>query len=255
MPSDAPPSTPSPPSPLAPLFLFADSQLLFWKDGGGLFLDRVRAELGPSPPRAAYLGASNGDVPEYYDIFAAAMEGIGVHACRRILSAPTDADRAFLDEASVIVLAGGDAERGMQVFQESGLAERLVARYAAGAVLIGVSAGAVQLGLRVPRAAGGGMDGLRLAPLLVGAHEEPDWVSLGERVSRAEGTARGLGIPAGAGAILHPDLTVEPVRRGLVEIALVEGELTRALLLPGQAGEAGEQSRERQRPDEPKRGV
>jgi hypothetical protein len=228
-----PSDRPGPPSPIRPLFLLADSQLLFARDGGALFLDRVRAETGAEAPRAAYLGASNGDEPAFYDIFVAAMEGIGLRACRHIRSAPSDVDRAFLEEASVILLAGGDPARGMRAFQENGLAERIVARYAAGAVIVGVSAGAVQLGQRLPGAGGTWIDGLRLVPMIVGAHEEPEWASLDEGVRRAEGTVRGLGIPAGGGAVVHADLTVEPIRRGLVEVALVEEEIRRALLLPG----------------------
>jgi peptidase E len=221
-----------PQSPIRPLFLLADSQLLFSRDGGTLFLDRVRAEIGAEDPRAAYLGASNGDEPAFYDIFVAAMEGIGLRACRHIRAAPSDDDRAFLEEASVIVLAGGDPERGMRAFQESGLADRIIARYAAGAVIVGVSAGAVQLGQRFPGAGGQWMDGLRLVPMIVAAHEEPEWASLDHGVRKAEGAVRGLGIPAGGGAVVHADLSVEPVRRGLVEIALVEDEIRRALLLP-----------------------
>jgi hypothetical protein len=44
---------------------------------------------------------------------------------------------------------------------------------------------------------------------------------------------RGLGIPLGGGAILHADLSVEPVRKQLLELSLVEGELKTSLLLPG----------------------
>ena len=255
---DTPPGSPilagAQASPIRSLFLLADSQLLFWKDGGALFLERVRAELGPAPPRAAYLGASNGDVPEFYEIFVAAMEGIGVGACRMIPASPSAEDRAFLEEASVILLAGGDAARGMRAFQESGLAERILARYAAGAVLIGVSAGAVQLGQRIPTGRDGGdphtpgpagpdegsahrasMDGFRLVPLLIGVHEEPEWAALGERVAALEGSARGIGIPSGSGAVVHPDLSVEPVRKTLVEVSLVDGAVRHALLWPGRA--------------------
>jgi hypothetical protein len=227
-------------SPIRSLFLLADSQLLFWKHDGALFLERVRAELGPGPLRAAYLGASNGDVPAFYDIFVAAMEGIEVRACRMIPSAPSAEDRAFLEEAAVILLAGGDAARGMRVLQESGLAERIVARYAAGAVLLGVSAGAVQLGQSIPGDAGTGgasMDGFRLAPLLLAAHEEPEWAGLGERVAALGGSLSGIGIPAGGGAVVHPDLSVEAVREALVEITLSGGEVRHALLWPGDAGE------------------
>ncbi|HEX8353175.1 MAG TPA: hypothetical protein VF611_09765, partial [Pyrinomonadaceae bacterium] len=90
-----------------PIYLFADSQLLFWRDGGNLFLDSVRRLVTRDPPRAAYLGASNGDAPEYYSIFEAAMAGVGVHNCRMILSSFPVEDQSFLKEADVILLAGG----------------------------------------------------------------------------------------------------------------------------------------------------
>ncbi|HEU0297882.1 MAG TPA: hypothetical protein VFR37_00465, partial [Longimicrobium sp.] len=48
----------------APLFLLADSQLLFWPDERGPFADRIAA-AAPGAPRAAYLGASNGDNPDF----------------------------------------------------------------------------------------------------------------------------------------------------------------------------------------------
>ncbi len=60
--------------------------------------------------------------------------------------------------------------------------------------------------------------------------------ALGATVTAMDGGARGLGIPLGGGAVVHADLSVEPVRKALVEIALVGGELRRALLLlPGDA--------------------
>jgi hypothetical protein len=209
-------------SPIRPLFLLADSQLLFFRDARGLFLDRVREALGEREIQAAYLGASNGDEPAFYELFVAAVEGIGVRRTRLIPAVPSDADRAFLDHADLILLAGGDAERGLAAFAASGIGDRVVARYAEGAVLIGVSAGAVQLGL----------GGFRLAPVHVGAHEEPEWAALTAIVEGAEGTARGLGIPAGAGAVVHADLTVEPVRKALVEISAEGGVVRRALLAP-----------------------
>jgi cyanophycinase len=231
-------------SPIRPLFLLADSQLLFWKDGGERFLERVRAELGPGPHRAAYLGASNGDVPEYYDIFVAAMESIDLRVCRMIPSAPSAVDRAFLDEARVILLAGGDPARGMRVLRDNGLAERIVTRYAAGAVIIGVSAGAVQLGQHIPDPEGGApMDGFGLVPLVIAAHEEPEWATLAESVKAFGGSVRGVGLPLGGGAVVHADLSLQPVRKALVEIDLVEGAPRHALLWPGLEegkGSAGE---------------
>src|SRR5215207_3261208 len=130
-----------------PIYLFADSRLLFWRDGGTLFLDSVRRLSTRDSPRAAYIGASNGDDPAYYSIFEAAMEGAGVNDCRMILSSFPPADRSFLNDADIILLAGGDVEKGWGVFVETGMREFVVRRYNEGAVLLGVSAGAVQLGL------------------------------------------------------------------------------------------------------------
>jgi hypothetical protein len=224
-------------SAIRPMFLLADSQLLFWKEGDALFLARVREALGARPLRAAYLGASNGDVPDYYEIFVAAMEGIGVGDCRMIPASPSAADRAFFEDADIILLAGGDAARGYRAFQESGLAERILARYAAGAVLIGISAGAMQLGLYVWTGRGDTPEGaLRLAPMVVAVHDEPEWAGLTQVVTALEGAGRGLGIPTGGGAVVHPDLSVEPVRRALVEISVEDGIVRRALLMAGDAG-------------------
>jgi len=224
-------------SAIRPLFLLADSQLLFWKDEAGeLFLARVREAVAAPTPKAAYLGASNGDVPDFYDIFVAAMEGIGVRDTRMIPAQPTDADRAFLDEADVVLLAGGDAARGLRAFHEAGLAERVLARYAAGAVLVGISAGAIQLGLRL-HAEGAELAAFRLAPVVVGVHDEPEWAALTAAVEALEGMGRGLGIPLGGGAVVHADLTVEPVRRTLVEISVEGGVVRRALLVPGARGD------------------
>lgn len=223
-------------SPIRPMFLLADSQLLFHRQDGVLFLDRVRAEIGRGEGvKAAYLGASNGDVPDFYDIFVAAMEGIGVRDTRMIPRDPSDADRAFFEESDLVLLAGGDAVRGMLAFEENGLAMRIVARYAAGAVLVGISAGAMQLGMRVWRT-GEARDGLRLAPMVVAAHDEPEWIALGEIVTSMASAGRGIGIPAGGGAIVHADLSVEPVRRALTEISVIEGVARRALLVPEGTG-------------------
>jgi hypothetical protein len=209
-------------SPIRPLFLLADSQLLFFRDAGGLFLDRVREAAGAGEIHAAYLGASNGDEPAFYELFVAAMEGIGVRRTRMIPAAPSDADHVFLDRAEIILLAGGDTQRGLAAFAASGIGDRVVARYAEGAVLIGVSAGAAQLGF----------DGFRLVPAHVGAHDEPEWAALTAIVEAGQGAARGIGIPAGAGAVVHADLTVEPVRKALTEIAVEGGVVRRALLSP-----------------------
>ncbi|HYX25560.1 MAG TPA: Type 1 glutamine amidotransferase-like domain-containing protein [Thermoanaerobaculia bacterium] len=224
---------------LKPIFLLADSQLLFWRDAEGTrFLDRARvlidADDTERAPKAAYVGASNSDLPEFYELFLAAMAEIGVRDCRQIPSRPGDADLAFLGEADLILLAGGDVRRGWQVFAETGLKDKVVERYYAGAILVGVSAGAIQLGLKGWSAEGDEVfDTFRLVPFVVDVHDEPSWTGLLRAVPRAGEHARGFGIPTGGGALYHPDYSVEPVRHPLTEVEAGESGLRQALLLPG----------------------
>jgi Peptidase family S51 len=231
-------------STIKPIFLLADSQLLFWRDEGELFLGRARAlidadadaEHAGRAPRAAYLGASNGDAPEFYQLFLAAMEQIDVRDCRQIPAQPAAEDLDFLAGADLILLAGGEVRRGWDAFKAAGLDQKLVERYYSGALLLGVSAGAVQLGLRGWDETGERTsDMLRIVPFVVDVHDEPGWGRLLQAVPRAGEHARGIGIPSGGGAIYHPDYSVEPVRHPLVEVSQAEGGMQQALLLPGQA--------------------
>jgi hypothetical protein len=233
---------------IKPVFLLADSQLLFWRDEeGNRFLDRARklietdAEAGREPGRpirAAYLGASNGDAPEFFDLFVGAMAEIGVRDCRHIPASPSPEDLEFLDRADLVLLAGGDVRRGWTAFEASGVKDKLTERYYAGAVLIGVSAGAIQLGLKGADEDGSdAFDTLRLVPFVVDAHDEPSWARLLRLVPRAGEHARGFGIPSGGGALYHPDYSVEPVRNPLTEVELAENGTRQSLLFPGETVE------------------
>lgn len=231
-------------STIKPIFLLADSQLLFWRDEGELFLGRARALIDADAaedhagrsPRAAYLGASNGDATEFYQLFLAAMDQIDVHDCRQIPAQPAAEDLDFLAAADLILLAGGEVRRGWDAFKAAGLDQKLVERYYSGALLLGVSAGAVQLGLKGWDETGDRTsDMLRIVPFVVDVHDEPGWGRLLQAVPRAGEHARGIGIPSGGGAIYHPDYSVEPVRHPLVEVSQAESGMQQALLLPGQA--------------------
>jgi len=233
-------------SSLKPIFLLADSQLLFWRDEeGNRFLGRARAlidaEAEGRAPTAAYLGASNGDLPEFYDLFVGAMAEIGIRSgdCLHIPSRPGPKELDFLADADLVLLAGGDVQQGWREFETSGLKEKIVERYYAGAVLIGVSAGAVQLGLK-----GWNddeiFDTFSLVPFVVDVHDEPSWSGLLRAVPKAGELARGFGIPSGGGALYHPDYSLEPVRHTLTEVENTASGLRQAMLFPG--GEPGGES-------------
>jgi peptidase E len=221
---------------LQPLYLLSDSQLLFWTDERGSFVERVAERLPVRAPRAAYIGASNRDNPDYYTIFLAAMEALGPADCRMIRSRPTTGDVAFLESADVVLLSGGEVDVGWRVLRETGLAEQVVRRYLAGAALIGVSAGAVQIGEAAAADAGDpstAFSTLGLAPFVVSVHDEKSgWESL-QRVVLARGEgARGVGIPSGGGLVLHPQGVLEAVRHPACEMVVEEGRIVSSVVLP-----------------------
>jgi hypothetical protein len=208
---------------------------LFLKNDSNSLAERVRADLDSSSPKAAYIGASNGDQPEFYDLFVAAMESMAISDCRFVRSQPSREDTAFLEDAGLIVLSGGDAERGWQVFEQNGLKELLSRLRYDGVVLIGVSAGAVQLGLgHLSNAAQPKqIDMFRFAPFYVGAHDEGnDWFDLRALVNLSRSDTRGIGLPAGGGAVYHPDGTLEPLRKPLIEIVKEDSKITENLMGP-----------------------
>jgi len=223
---------------LQPVYLFADSRLLFWREEGGLFLDSIRRLTARDSPRAAYVGASNGDAPEFYSIFEAAMGAVGVHDRRMILSSFRTGDQSFLREADIILLAGGDVERGWRVFVETGMRESVVRRYSEGAVLMGVSAGAAQLGLCWATGGGASPAGLletfKLVPFVIDAHDEGRrWGRLRGALRLLRGSAKGIGIPAGGGIIYYPEGRLEAVRRPVHELSFEGGTIKESLLAPG----------------------
>jgi cyanophycinase len=208
---------------LKPIYLLADSRLLFHKRADGSpFLKDIVANTGASRPSTAYIGASNGDEPSYYrDLFLPAFESVGVGERRMIVSQPSPEDRQFLERADIILLAGGSVEKGWRVFEESGFRAIVGERYQAGALLMGVSAGAVQLGR------GGLADDesafvatFGFLPLYVGVHEERErWKTLRHVLSLQEPPVHGIGIPAGGGVMYHGD-EVYPIGEPLYEIQI-----------------------------------
>ena len=163
------------------------------------------------------------------------MESMKISGCRLVPSQPSREDIAFLEEASLIVLSGGDVERGWQVFEHTGLKELLPRLRYDGAVLMGVSAGAVQLGLGCLSNAAQPkpLDMFRFAPFYIGAHdEENDWFDLRALVNLAQSDARAIGLPAGGGAVYYADGTLEPLRKPLVEIVKEDSKITENLMAP-----------------------
>lgn len=220
---------------IKPMYLLADSQILFWRDGSQLFIEKIRQQMDSPAPSAAYIGASNGDNPEFFQLFQVAMEAIGLNSCRMIPSSPSEEDLKFLTAADLVLLAGGDVQRGWNIFQERGIKDLIVQKRYDGTVLVGISAGAVQLGLGtlLESATMKKLSLFQFAPFYVGAHDEGnEWWDLRALVNLAGDGARGIGIPAGGGLIFSPDGSLEPIRKALTEFQKQDDKMTENLLLP-----------------------
>ena len=149
-------------------------------------------------------------------------------------------DRKFLERAQLILLAGGDVQLGWNTFEKTGMKEVILARYTEGATLVGISAGAVQLGRQTvfnteESASLELIDVFNLVPALIDVHDEQhEWARLSRTVHMLEGTVTGLGIPTGGGIIAHPDGTLEALRRPVDEFSWDGGRLKQSILLPAE---------------------
>ncbi len=167
------------------------------------------------------------------------MQSIGISQCRMVPIHPAADDMAFLQTADLVLLAGGDVERGWRAFEQNGVKDLVNRRRYDGVVLIGVSAGAIQLGLGglvEPAAESSAVkkaEFFRFAPFYVGAHEEQEeWWNLKLLITSSQVDARGIGIPMGGGAIYFPDGELEPIRKPLTEFLKEDGEFRESMLMP-----------------------
>jgi cyanophycinase len=223
---------------LQPLYLLADSQLLFWKHRDRPLLEAALDGLARDTRlNAAYIGASNGDRPEFYEIFESAMDAIGITNRRMIDSSFGPDDRTFLEGAQLIVLAGGDVRLGWTTFEQTGMKDAILDRYTRGAILVGISAGAVQLGhygiVETPESSAPELfDVFNLVPaVVIDTHDErANWARLSRTIQSLAGAATGLGIPSGSGVIVHTDRTIEPLRRPAHQFRFEGTHVTHSLL-------------------------
>lgn len=225
----------------SPIYLFADSQLLFWQNMNGLFfLQDELSNLDRPINKAVYIGAANGDDLSFYHLFQSAMETLGSPECF-FLKTDTDLSEAIdrVTNADLVLLAGGDVRCGWECIKP--LKEALVYCYHQGTVLLGVSAGAVHLGAlawsdqRV-LCASDLYATLGLASCLVGAHDERnEWSQLKQVMTLTEGCYTGLGIPFGGGVAVEYDGAIRALRKPVVCFEF-DQSLNQSFLLPKEGG-------------------
>ncbi len=119
--------------------------ILLLADSRPLFSDEIRDVL-KGKSRAAYIGAANGDQPEFYELFRGAMNNLGIEQCVHVHARPSDEEWHFLKQADFVLLSGGDVIMGISALLSGGFIETIRERFVDGCMLAGVSAGAIHLG-------------------------------------------------------------------------------------------------------------
>ena len=193
---------------------------------GDAFHDRAFERLARRAPKVAYVGAANRDQAAWYLRVSDTLRtrhGARVELARTMVDNPGPA-RGALEDADLIYLAGGDVQLLATRLRVLGLDSVLRSCHAAGAMLLGISAGAIALGpcwISFPddQAA---LDRARrfpcigAVPFAVDCHdEEGDWEELRALLGRwalddPKATVEGYGIPHGG--------ALELDERGLVSV-------------------------------------
>jgi hypothetical protein len=209
-----------------------DAEMKCWWDVVACATIRRALAKGHKRKCACYIGASNGDQKVFYDTFVTAMAKADFpqDCLRRVLATPTAVDlQVIRNEAVLIVLSGGDPLGGWKVMADNGVADALRDAYQSGAIIQGISAGAMILGSHVFRLTPeqGAADEVVptlgfLGNVMFSAHEEADdWVNARQAVSvlidslgidRAPCT---LGLPFESLLTVHPDGSIEAVGKDL----------------------------------------
>ena len=201
---------------------------------GSLFLQEVLKNSEAKRPSVAYVGASNGDNVDFYgSIFQPAMHQAHAGDCRLVPRYPNPDILEFFKAADVVLLAGGDVELGWRSFEENGFEQLIREQFLAGVLLVGISAGAVQLGRGgLWRESSALLSTFGLLPFYVGAHEEHnDWTSLRTVISLAGNHSCGIGIPSG-GAISYCAGELKSFVHAAVEMVRENGGFRERLLVP-----------------------
>ena len=210
-----------------PIVLLADSQLLLSQLKGQKLIHwvaekaRAKAAARDTPTRplqALYIGASNGNIPEFYEM---AVEICKVWGIEKVINGTTEQQfhRVRPEDVDVVILAGGDVELGWSFISHKTIQAWLRDFSASNGVLIGISAGAIHLTstFSITRQSSVEFLGFYSGGLVV--HEEADnWpTALGWHqylLSDKEGAFTGFSpiycIPFGGGMVIEPRELEEP---------------------------------------------
>ena len=214
---------------MGPAILIASSQ------SADRFHDRA-FQLAPKHPSVAWIGAAHGDTPGGFERTAALL---GKRYGAKVLHAHCDsADEArkIVAGADAIYLGGGDVRLLIDRLRAAALDETIRRRHADGAVVLGVSAGAIGLTpswIDFPDEEGPPVrfSCVNAVAIAIDVHdEESDWEELRALLAawareQPDAVVDAYGIPAGAALELDAHGAVTPLGRAPFRLRLDHGRI------------------------------
>ncbi|PCJ47581.1 MAG: hypothetical protein COA99_00805 [Moraxellaceae bacterium] len=214
--------------------LLADSQLLLSPGKGDMLRAWMNKHLDQRclsnrPKRAVYIGASNGDLPEFYQM---AIEICAAWNINQVIHVQCVADLVALhpQDVDVVLLAGGDVTLGWSFLSQLPIKQWLNDYSADNGVFVGVSAGAIHLSNAYISEHSVAFLGYHAACIV--AHEEREgwptarawqaWASREPQQVKKQGQLPLIGLPFGGGLLVDSEATL-PVGNG-IEVFQLERE-------------------------------
>ena len=191
-------------------------------------------------PSIAYIGAANGDEPQFFLRGEAMLKQAGAGQERLVSlvveGADTTAAKALLSEADLVFVSGGDVEAGMDVLNRHGLTEFLRGLRDKGKPFVGVSAGSIMLAREWVRWPDEDDDAtaerfacLGIAPVLCDTHGEGDeWEELVALLALCAQGTTGYGLRSGSAVSVSGGGDIE-VLAGVVDLYVAGSDRPEAL--------------------------
>ena len=208
-------------------------------------LEAILRGIGKPFPSIAYLGAANGDSPEFFQRTVVYLQkaGAGDVELAPIADAGVDlgAAKRILGRGDCVFIGGGDVAEGMRLLEERKMVPFLHELCGRGTPFLGTSAGSIMLSKCWVRWRDPDDDSTAeifpctaLAGILCDTHGEADgWEELRALLRLVGDGQIGYGIPAGRAMGIHQDGAIEALGGGVARYLHRRGKIVRmADLLP-----------------------
>ena len=219
-----------------PIYLLAGGRRGSRTEGDPI-LETVVKKIGKPAPSVAYVGAANGDSPDFFKWMTSYLQMAGAGEVRLAPMAGKGADleeaRHVLNTADSVFISGGDVEAGMRQLEEKNLNSVFGSLYRRGVLFFGSSAGSIMLAKCWIRWRDPADDltaeifpCMGLADVVCDTHGEAEgWEEL-HCFLKLTGTDRvGYGIPTGLALCIHPDGSVEAIGGAVNRFVWREGKI------------------------------